>query len=240
MKSDKNTVHPRGEPLKGEELAVALRALRSSPLLASLPERDLATLVSDVSIRSYRAGAVVIKHGETATSCFVVIQGKLAARRLDPSGKELTYKLLEPGEFFGELALLSDGLRSNDVVTEERSVLAEISAESFRRLLSTSPTFSNQVISHVVKLAQLNLERLSELSFVDLNQRLLQTLIRMAVNVELNGEARLLVRELPSRQSLASLLSCSREAVSRALKQLEELGSISVRDDQVEILVAER
>lgn len=84
------------------------------------------------------------------------------------------------------------------------------------------------------------MERLSELSFVDLNQRLLQTLIRMATSVELDGATRLLVRELPSRQSLASLLSCSREAVSRALKQLEELGAIVILDNQVEILWTRR
>lgn len=240
MTRDKNQPGERGETLEGEELEVALGALRASPLLVSLSDTELSALRGGISIKSYRAGAVVVKHGEVAASCFVIIRGKLAARRLDPSGKELTYKVLEPGEFFGELALLSDGIRSSDVVVEERSVLAEISAESFRRLLATSPSFSSKIITHVVKIAQLSIERLSELSFADLNQRLLQTLIRMATSVELNGETRLLVRELPSRQSLASLLSCSREAVSRALKQLEELGAIAMRDDQVEILWTKR
>lgn len=236
MSSDVNQIKNRGEPLHGEEREGALRALLSSPLLASLSDAELSILHGGISIKSYRGGAIVVKHGEVATSCFLIISGKLAARRLDPNGKELTYKLLEPGEFFGELAILSDGIRSSDVVAEERAVLVEISAESFRRLISTSPSFSSKIMTHVVKLAQLNMERLAELSFVDLNQRLLQTLIRMATTVELDGEERLLVRELPSRQSMASLLSCSREAVSRALKQLEERGAIVTRDDQVEIL----
>jgi CRP/FNR family cyclic AMP-dependent transcriptional regulator len=236
MTRDKNKPAKRGLALEGQELEDALRALVASPLLVSLSEGELSTLRGGISIRSYRAGAIVVKHGEVASSCFVIIRGKLAARRLDPSGKELTYKLLKAGEFFGELALLSDGIRSSDVVAEERSVLAEICAESFKLLLATSPSFSSKILTHVVKLAQLNMERLSELSFIDLNQRLLQTLTRMATSVELDGETRLLVRELPSRQSLASLLSCGREAVSRALKQLEDLGAIVMRDDQVEIL----
>lgn len=101
MVKSKNQNGERGEVLEGEELAVALRGLITTPLVASLSDAELSTLRGNISIKSYRAGAIVVKHGEIATCCFIIIRGKLAARRLDLKGKELTYKLLEPGELFG-------------------------------------------------------------------------------------------------------------------------------------------
>ena len=132
----------RGETLEGDVRTVALREFRALPIVAGFSDQEFVVLGESVSLVSFRAGAIVLKHGEVATSCGVLVRGKLISRRLDPRGKELTLSVLGPGCIFGELALFTGGVSTADVVAEERSVVAEIPERCFRRLLATNSSFS--------------------------------------------------------------------------------------------------
>jgi CRP-like cAMP-binding protein len=167
-----------------------------------------------------------------------VIDGEVSARRVDPKGKELRFGSMGAGALFGELAILTKDPRGSDVVAECAATIAEISAPSFQRLVEVSPVFSMHVMLLLANRFRANVDRLTDLSFLDLNQRLLLILSRMATHVTIGKDERNIVRELPSRQHLASLLSCTREAVSRSLKQLEDQGLIILYGDQVEILTS--
>jgi len=226
----------RGKYLEGTELSLALRQLRQIKLLADLSDLEIDVLNDGISIKSYRTGAIIVKYQEPADSVFVILSGRLVVRRQDSSGKELLLGIMGEGEIFGELAILTGGDRSADVLAHEPSIVAEIFAAQFSKLLAVSPRFSLRLMRALAERVQATSERLNEVSFLDLNQRLLQTLSRLATPVEIGGETMLLVRELPSHQELANLLGCSREAVTRGLKLLSAKGIIDVRDGQAEIL----
>jgi CRP-like cAMP-binding protein len=237
MNDDSHVQTGRGEILSGEPLELALKALAELPIMGGLEPAALSVLRGRLTIREYRPGAVVVKYGEPGDSCFIVIRGSVSAVRIESSrGRELTYHSLGAGAIFGELALLTETPRSTDIIAEDRVQVVEIPAETFLQLLASSPLFSLYLLRSLARRLRASSERLGELSFLDLNQRLFVTLSRLATVVEIAGETRTLVRELPSRQHLASLLSCSREAVSRALKQLEDQGMIAVEGDCVELL----
>lgn len=237
MAKSEHTASSRSQTLVGEELSQAIRDLRSVELLADLSDLELEVLRGGLAIRSYRPGAVLVKYRDPANSIFIIISGKLSARRLDPSGKELILGHMGPGAIVGELAILTGGMRSSDVIVQEPAVIAEIAAAHFAKLLGVSPRFSLKLMRALAERVQVASERLNEVSFLDLNQRLLQTLARLATPVEISGKETLLVRELPSHQELASLLCCSREAVTRALKLLSAKGIIEVRDGQAKIFL---
>lgn len=222
--------------LEGEELKDALSVLQELPAIRSLDQATLNILTQRLIIRAYRSGALVVRHGEPGESCFIVIRGEVSARRVDAKGKELTFGTMGEGAIFGELSILTDSTRGADVVATTKSIIAELSAESFKLLLVSSPTFSTHVLTLLASRFRSNAERLNELSSLDLNQRLLLMLSRSATLIQIGKTEKLVVRELPSRQHIASLLSCSREAVSRSLRYLEEKGFIALDGDRVEVL----
>jgi CRP/FNR family cyclic AMP-dependent transcriptional regulator len=237
MNEDSNVQLSRGEILSGEALESALKILAELPIIAGLEAAALSVLRGRLTVREYRPGAVVVKYGEPGDSCFIVIRGSVSAFRIESNrGKELTYCSLGAGAIFGELALLTETPRATDILAEDRVQVVEIPAEVFLQLLASSPSFSLYLLRSLAHRLRESSERLSDLSFLDLNQRLLVALSRLAIVIQIAGETRTFVRELPPRQYLASLLSCSREAVSRALKQLEEQGVIAVNGDSVELL----
>lgn len=105
--------------------------------------------------REYEAGSVVIRQGDPAEDFFVLVQGRVQveheereeAADLDDFDDEpvTTYTMiadLGPGDFFGEMALLSDSPRNASVVVTERCQVLVLSRGAFNLYLDESqPAF---------------------------------------------------------------------------------------------------
>jgi CRP-like cAMP-binding protein len=86
-------------------------ALARVPLLSGLDRRHLEKLAKDFSERTFPAGSVVVREGdEHGIGFFVVADGEAVA---SVDGKEVAR--LGPGSHFGEVALISDRVRTATV-----------------------------------------------------------------------------------------------------------------------------
>ncbi len=84
----------------------------------------------------YQEGEYVIRAGETGQEAFILIDGKAHIRH---PGKETAFAELEAGEIFGELALLTEGPRSADVVAATDLQVMRLSKEVFMNRYLKSP-----------------------------------------------------------------------------------------------------
>jgi CRP-like cAMP-binding protein len=86
-------------------------ALARVPMLSSLDRKHLEKLAKDFSERSFPAGTVVVSEGsEHGIGFFVVADGEAVA---SVEGEEVAR--LGPGSHFGEVALISDRVRTASV-----------------------------------------------------------------------------------------------------------------------------
>jgi voltage-gated potassium channel len=86
-------------------------ALARVPLLSSLDKRHLERLAKDFSDRTFPAGSVVVREGdEHGVGFFIVADGEAVA---SVDGNEVSK--LGPGSHFGEIALISDRVRTATV-----------------------------------------------------------------------------------------------------------------------------
>jgi CRP-like cAMP-binding protein len=86
-------------------------ALRRVPLLGGLNDRELERLARDFTERSFPAGSTIVKEGdEKGVGFFVITDGEAS---VSLRGKELAK--LGPGDHFGEVALISDRIRTASV-----------------------------------------------------------------------------------------------------------------------------
>ena len=97
-----------------------------------MPSRQYRTTIRAVK------GTVLIKEGTTDTCAYQVLKGrvKVYTERRD---RKIVLARLGPGEFFGELNLVSDAVRSASVLAEEACVLRVITRPVFNRLLRRNP-----------------------------------------------------------------------------------------------------
>ena len=123
-----------------------VEALRRVPLFAGIAEPSLERLATIVTEVEVPAGHVLVERGTEGSGMFVLEEGTVAI--------ELADHTLErgPGEFFGELALLAEGIRRTArvrAVTSARCLA--ISRRDFSELLEAEPSVAVAMLPELAR-----------------------------------------------------------------------------------------
>jgi hypothetical protein len=111
--------------------SIAVSMLRAVPMFAPLPLVGVEQLAGAMETRSYAAGDQVVREGERGRHLYVVTAGRATVQvhgRPRPA--------LGPGDCFGEIALLGDGVRTATVVAEEELTTMTLEREAFLRAIT--------------------------------------------------------------------------------------------------------
>lgn len=111
---------------------------RFSRLFGALDEAGRKRLLSRASKRRCEAGEVVFKEGDRGTDFFVIVRGSVQVSG-DDLGNQVTLATLAPGQFFGEVAVLSGQPRQATVTALEPSELLSFPAEAVNEALREAP-----------------------------------------------------------------------------------------------------
>ncbi|PKO69445.1 MAG: Crp/Fnr family transcriptional regulator [Betaproteobacteria bacterium HGW-Betaproteobacteria-16] len=183
--------------------------------------------------RRYRRGALLIQEGETGDTLYIVQQGRLRAFLADGNGKELTLGSYGPMEYVGEMSL-DGGPRSANVEASENCTCSVVSREVLLRYIASEPEFALELMARLIRRARLATESARSVALIDVYGRLVRLLNQMAREPNEAGERAL--RERMTHQAMAQHLACSREMVSRLLRDLETGGYIAVRERWIWLL----
>jgi len=122
--------------------------LKRVPLFSGLSQRQLKQLAKDFNERRVKQGVELIKQGAmSGVDCFVIAEGE-ASVRVD--GNEVAR--LRAGDYFGELALVSERVRSASVVAETEMRCYTIQFWNFRKFAKTNPDVTWKLLQHVTDL----------------------------------------------------------------------------------------
>jgi len=108
-------------------------ALRRFELFENLGDDELSLIAKETAARAYAAGDVVCEEGSASDSMFLIDQGAV-----DVSKQGVSLAELRPGDYFGEMSLITGTPRNATVTTLEPSVLLEISAPVFHVIIERS------------------------------------------------------------------------------------------------------
>ena len=183
--------------------------------------------------RRYRRGALLIQEGETGDTLYIVQQGRLRAFLADGNGKELTLGSYGPMEYVGEMSL-DGGPRSANVEASENCTCSVVSREVLLSYIASEPEFALELMARLIRRARLVTESARSVALIDVYGRLVRLLNQMAREPNEAGERAL--RERMTHQAMAQHLACSREMVSRLLRDLETGGYIAVRERWIWLL----
>jgi CRP/FNR family cyclic AMP-dependent transcriptional regulator len=188
--------------------------------------RELAALGD---VRRYRKGTILIHEADRGDILFIVMEGRVKVFSTDPSDREITFGVIGAGDYFGEMAL-DGGPRSASVITLEPTVCALITRTSLLAYIGREPSFALDILSKVIRRARTATNSARNLAFIDVYGRLTQLLYELAQPQD-DGSA--VVAERLTHQDIASRVGCSREMVSRVLKDLESGGYIELRERRI-------
>lgn len=118
-------------------MAVAdrLTVLQRAPLFQGLNRRQIERLGKRFVERSYEPGDKIVTQGKGGEGFFIIMEGQVEVVREQLDGAQVVLHSLEVGDFFGEMALLTERLRTASVVATESTCCLVLTRWDFLGLL---------------------------------------------------------------------------------------------------------
>ena len=110
----------------------------------------------------YRDGELVIRQGEVGNCMFVIQAGEVEIFR-SMSGKEVSLRIAGANEFFGEMALVENDVRSASVRAKGEARILHVDKRTFMRRVHEDPSLAYRImesLSHEIRRLAAEVERL--------------------------------------------------------------------------------
>ncbi|MBF0446442.1 MAG: cyclic nucleotide-binding domain-containing protein [Magnetococcales bacterium] len=110
----------------------------------------------DSSFEKYPAGKTIIKDGTHDTAFFILIKGEVSVEK-----KKAPIAALAAGEFFGEMAFLTNAKRNTDIIAQSPCVVIKVNHDLLERLSAEiREKIKDQIIEKLVERLNKTTERL--------------------------------------------------------------------------------
>jgi len=150
----------------------AREALSRTALFGGLPREHLERLASLSTVESYRRGDYVFKEGAAGDSFYIILEGRIRISRQVPGMGEEALAILEPGSYFGEMALIEDQPRSADARVHESARLLVLARRDLEDLLFVDKAVAYDVLWAFVRTLSARLRETSnKLTFLTVTSK---------------------------------------------------------------------
>jgi CRP/FNR family cyclic AMP-dependent transcriptional regulator len=189
---------------------------------APLMSDALRDLAARGEVRRYRRGTLLIQEGDVGETLFIILSGRLRAYSVGDREREITYGVYGPGEYIGEMSL-DGGPRSASVMTVEACTCVVITRRTLQAYIAERPEFAFELLAKVIRRARAATLSARQMALNDVYGRLRQLLESLATTLP---DGRRVLGERLTHQEMAHRLGCSREMVSRLVKDLQRGGFV--------------
>lgn len=197
--------------------------LRQIPLLKDLNDEEMARVRADLRIRQYARRDVVLQKGGVGDSLLFLLSGQLQVIDITEDGRAIGLRLLSPGEFFGEIAVINGSVRSASVVALTPVLVALLPRNTALHLFSHSPSVAMQMLKFLAEKVQRDSQFRALLSIHNTAKRIYSFIDLIK---EKEGDDTEVVKNMPTHQDIANMINTSRETVTRTLLALVQQGII--------------
>lgn len=200
----------------------------SEPLRNDILQRAYVRRLADETMLSHR--------GEPAEEWCGVAKGAVRVSSVSLAGKQISLTYVEPGTWFGDIALF-DGLpRTHDAYAHGETTLLCVRKADFRALLQAHSELYDALLRLNCRRLRLMFDMIEDLNTRPLAARLAKQVLLLArsYGVQEGGEIRIGLQL--AQEDLAQLLGASRQRVNQELKAFEREGAVRVEPTRLVVL----
>lgn len=139
---------------------------RQVPAFATLSMRQRHDLTAQTRVHEVPSGTTIVRRGETSSDAYCILAGRAVAGR-EEAGQYRELEPLSAGDFFGEIAALTNLPRTANVVAEQPLTLLQIPAATLRDLLQDeqlNQLFLTRMTERMLRMNMLDVPRFGGLS----------------------------------------------------------------------------
>ncbi|ANH67976.1 Crp/Fnr family transcriptional regulator [Mitsuaria sp. 7] len=204
----------------------------------SLPLRS--DILARATVRRLSDGALMSVRGEPAEEWIGVAKGAVRVSSVSLSGKQVTLTYVEPGIWFGDIALF-DGLpRTHDASAHGETTLLVIRKPDFRDLLQRHTELYEALLRLNCRRLRLMFDQVEDLNTRPLASRLAKQILLLARSYGVTQGEEVRIGLQLAQEDLAQLLGASRQRVNQELKGFEREGAVRVEPTRLVVLSKEK
>jgi CRP-like cAMP-binding protein len=203
-------------------------------LLDVLSEDERRGVLATARRRKFRRNEVLFHEGDPGDTLHLVARGHVAIRIHTPLGDVATVRIVRPGEFFGELAVVMPGPRNATALALDAVETMSLDRAQFAELRQQYAKVEEVLVGALATEVRRLAAQLVDAMYVPVDKRVWRRVRDLAEIFGADGD---LADEIPLTQEvLAQLTGCTRSTANRVLRAGEDDGVIRMARGKLEIL----
>ena len=212
----------------------------SGPWFSKLSPSLRQAILERAQVRRVHDGAQVTSRGTAATEWCGVALGAVRIGSVSLAGKQVSLTYVEPGSWFGDIALF-DGLpRTHDATAHGATTLLVVRKPDFKALLAAHVELYDALLRLNCRRLRLMFDAVEDLATRPLAARLARQLLLLARSYGVAEGAEIRIGLALAQEDLAQLLGASRQRVNQELKAFEREGALRVEPTRLVVVSRER
>lgn len=193
-------------------------------------------ILARASVRRLSDGTSLAARGSPAEDWIGVARGAVRVSSVSLAGKQVSLTYVEPGTWFGDIALF-DGLpRTHDATAHGATTLLNVRKADFKDLLSQHVELYEALLRLNCRRLRLMFNLIEDLNTRPLAARLAKQLLLLAKSYGISQGEEIRIGLQLAQEDLAQLLGASRQRVNQELKELERDGVLRVEPTRLVVL----
>lgn len=191
------------------------------PIFNNLDKMEMEEVSSIISRKQFKKNEMIYLAGQTGGSLYVINSGKVKITRISSSGKEQVIRILETGEFMGELSIFKSSPLMDNAEALVDTSMCIIDKSDLKDLLKKYPLISFKIMEELSERLEKAESLIENINLNSVEKRLSDILLELS---DKGGKINLNL----SKKDLASQIGMSGETLSRKLSAFQELGIIEL------------
>jgi len=186
--------------------------------------------------RLFKRGDVVFREGEPGSEMYVLQEGRVRILKTVRK-QEKSLAILKPGDFFGEMAILNDHVRTATAAAIDDCKVLAFDQSTFEAMITSHVGITIRLIRRLASRLRDADDQIENLMLKDNQSKIVNSLLKLARTMREPGSEAASLRITPLE--LSSKVGLDVDTVKRGMYQLRESAFIDIQDERVLIFNVE-
>ena len=203
---------------------------------ASLPEHHQQRLLQAAVVRQLDAAQTLFRRGDANSGLYAVLAGSIRIGAPGSAARDAVLGVLEPPQWFGELACIDGGPRTHAAQAQAAATLLHVPLAALMRLAQDDPLWWRQLGRLLAEKTRALFAGVEDLALQPAPARVARRLLAMSTGHGMLADGAAQQRIPVSQEQLGAMLSLTRQTVSEVLRAFEAHGWVRRLYGAVELL----
>ena len=210
--------------------------LKNHFLLQHLRDWDLELLARHSRQLEVPSGETIFRKLDPGDTMYVVVSGRVVICSQSADGREVVFNIINPGEVFGEIALLDGRDRTADARCLEDATCLALDRRHFVPFLEENPKVVVELLLILCQRLRSTTVHIEDTAFLEFRSRLAKKLVGFGQHYGRAVEQGSRIELALSQTELGAMLQATRESVNRQMRRWVKKGIIEVDKKSITLL----